>query len=95
VNKASLHRPDAVMNVGISHAHNWLKNSRCREAFTILYSGYSARREKGMARYRALGNRWRTKLYSLAGKKSPSNRGLRRIMPRESHNRLEKDGQNS
>ena len=61
-----------MLNLGISHAQNLAGELLGdREAFTILYSGYSARREKGWhVHIVLLGNRWRKAwLYAvLAGK---------------------------
>ncbi|MGH7628311.1 MAG: hypothetical protein ACREOF_02805 [Gemmatimonadales bacterium] len=61
-----------MLNLGISHAQNLAGELLGdREAFTVLYSGYSARREKGWhVHIVLLGNRWRKAwLYAvLAGK---------------------------
>jgi len=71
-----------MLNIGISHAQECsgaLLNDR--EAFTILYSGYSARREKGWhVHIVLLGNRWRKAwLYAvLAGKNLLQAFGLRK-----------------
>lgn len=71
-----------MLNLGIDHAQNLSENLLGdREAFTILYSGYSARREKGWhVHIVLLGNRWRKAwLYSvLAGKNLLQAIGLRR-----------------
>lgn len=71
-----------MLNIGVSHAQELsgvLLNDR--EAFTILYSGYSARREKGWhVHIVLLGNRWRKAwLYAvLAGKNLLQAIGLRK-----------------
>jgi len=71
-----------MLTIGIGHAqelsHKLLGDA---EAFTILYSGYSARREKGWhVHIVLLGNRWRKAwLYSvLAGKNLLQALGLRK-----------------
>jgi len=79
--------PDAIevtemLTIGISQAQNIAESELGdREAFTILYSGYSARREKGWhVHIVLLGNRWRKAwLYSvLAGKNLLQAIGLRK-----------------
>jgi hypothetical protein len=71
-----------MLNIGIRHAQKLsgaLLNDR--EAFTILYSGYSARREKGWhVHIVLLGNRWRKAwLYAvLAGKNLLQAIGMRK-----------------
>lgn len=71
-----------MLNFGISHAQELAgKLLGDTEAFTILYSGYSARREKGWhVHIVLLGNRWRKAwLYAvLAGKNLVQAMGLRR-----------------
>lgn len=71
-----------MLNLGIGYAQNLAGELLGdREAFTILYSGYSARREKGWhVHIVLLGNRWRKAwLYSvLAGKNLVQALGLRR-----------------
>lgn len=79
-----------MLNLGISHAQSLAgKLLRDPEAFTILYSGYSARREKGWhVHIVLLGNRWRKAwLYAvLAGKNLLQAFGLRKdYAPRISH----------
>ena len=70
-----------MLNIGVGHAQELagrLLNDQ--EAFTILYSGYSARREKGWhVHIVLLGNRWRKAwLYAvLAGKNLLQAFGLR------------------
>ncbi len=71
-----------MLNLGVGHAqalaYDLLGD---REAYTILYSGYSARREKGWhVHIVLLGNRWRKAwLYALlAGKNLAQAFGLRR-----------------
>ena len=71
-----------MLNLGIGHAQGLANEllGDC-EAFTILYSGYSARREKGWhVHIVLLGNRWRKAwLYAvLAGKNLVQALGLRR-----------------
>ena len=50
-----------MLNIGMRHAQNLaLELLNDKEAFTILYSGYSARREKGWHIHIVLlGNRWK------------------------------------
>ncbi|HET9404184.1 MAG TPA: hypothetical protein VFO57_06360 [Burkholderiales bacterium] len=71
-----------MLKLGISHAQNLAEELfGDREAFTILYSGYSARREKGWhVHIVLLGNRWRKAwLYAvLAGKNLAQALGLKR-----------------
>lgn len=71
-----------MLNLGIRHAQDLAGELLGdREAFTILYSGYSARREKGWhVHIVLLGNRWRKAwLYAvLAGKNLAQAFGLRR-----------------
>ncbi|MGC2047567.1 MAG: hypothetical protein WA635_03000 [Gallionella sp.] len=71
-----------MLNLGISYAQNLAEELLGdREAFTILYSGYSARREKGWhVHIVLLGNRWRKAwLYAvLAGKNLAQALGLKR-----------------
>ena len=71
-----------MLTLGITHAQNIAgKLLGDREAFTILYSGYSARREKGWhVHIVLLGNRWRKAwLYTiLASKNFVQAIGLRR-----------------
>ena len=71
-----------MLNLGISHAQNLAGELLGdKEAFTILYSGYSARREKGWhVHIVLLGNRWRKAwLYIvLAGKNLFQALGLKR-----------------
>ena len=71
-----------MLNLGISHAQHLAEELLSDpEAFTILYSGYSARREKGWhVHIVLLGNRWRKAwLYAvLAGKNLLQALGLRR-----------------
>lgn len=71
-----------MLNIGIQHAQDlafqFLKD---KEAFTILYSGYSARREKGWhVHIVLLGNRWKKAwLYLvLSGKNVAQAFGLRK-----------------
>ena len=71
-----------MLTLGIDHAQN-LANRLLGDpqAFTILYSGYSARREKGWhVHILLLGNRWRKAwLYLvLAGKNLAQALGMRR-----------------
>lgn len=71
-----------MLNVGISYAQQLAEESlNDSEAFTILYSGYSARREKGWhVHIVLLGSRWRKAwLYAvLAGKNFLQALGLRK-----------------
>lgn len=71
-----------MLNLGIDYAQQLAgKLLGDREAFTILYSGYSARREKGWhVHIVLLGNRWRKAwLYAvLAGKNLAQALGLRK-----------------
>ena len=71
-----------MLNVGISHAQHLAEELLGdREAFTILYSGYSARREEGWhVHIVLLGNRWwKAWLYAvLAGKNLLQALGLRK-----------------
>lgn len=71
-----------MLNLGIGHAQELSqKLLGDREAFTILYSGYSSRREKGWhVHIVLLGNRWRKAwLYIvLAGKNLAQAFGFRR-----------------
>ena len=71
-----------MLNLGTSYAQNLaLDFLGDKEAFTILYSGYSARREKGWhVHIVLLGNRWRKAwLYLiLAGKNMLQAFGLRK-----------------
>jgi hypothetical protein len=81
-----------MLNIGICRAQE-LSGALLsdREAFTILYSGYSARREKGWhVHIVLLGNRWRKAwLYALlAGKNLLQAFGLRKDdAPRIRHER--------
>lgn len=62
-----------MLNLGVAHAQQLsLELLGDREAFTILYSGYSARREKGWhVHIVLLGNRWRKAwLYAVLGGKN-------------------------
>lgn len=79
--------PDAsevteMMSLGIEHAQNLAYELLGdREAFTVLYSGYSARREKGWHIHIVLlGNRWRKAwlYFILAGKNLFQAMGLRK-----------------
>ena len=71
-----------MLNIGMQHAQNLafeLLNDK--EAFTILYSGYSARREKGWhVHIVLLGNRWKKAwLYLvLSGKNIAQAFGIRK-----------------
>ena len=71
-----------MLNFGVSHAQHLAGELLGdTEAFTVLYSGYSARREKGWhVHIVLLGNRWRKAwLYAvLAGKNLVQALGLRR-----------------
>lgn len=71
-----------MLNLGIGHAQELSRELLGDpEAFTILYSGYSSRREKGWhVHIVLLGNRWRKAwLYMvLAGKNLLQAFGLRR-----------------
>ena len=71
-----------MLNLGIDYAQQLAgKLLGDREAFTILYSGYSARREKGWhVHIVLLGNRWRKAwLYAvLVGKNLAQALGLRK-----------------
>ena len=71
-----------MLNLGIDYAQQLAgKLLGDREAFTILYSGYSARREEGWhVHIVLLGNRWRKAwLYAvLAGKNLAQALGLRK-----------------
>ncbi len=71
-----------MLNLGIGHAQRLASELLGdSEAFTIMYSGYSARREKGWhVHIVLLGNRWRKAwLYAvLAGKNIVQALGLRR-----------------
>jgi hypothetical protein len=71
-----------MLNLGVGHAQGLASELLGDpEAFTILYSGYSARREKGWhVHIVLLGNRWRKAwLYAvLAGKNLVQALGLRR-----------------
>jgi len=71
-----------MLNLGIRHAQSLARDFLGDpEAFTILYSGYSARREKGWhVHIVLLGNRWRKAwLYLvLAGKNLLQAIGLKR-----------------
>lgn len=71
-----------MLKLGIGHAQRLASELLGdSEAFTILYSGYSARREKGWHIHIVLlGNRWRKAwLYAvLAGKNLLQALGLRR-----------------
>jgi hypothetical protein len=71
-----------MLNLGIRHAQGLADDFLGDpEAFTILYSGYSARREKGWhVHIVLLGNRWRKAwLYlALAGKNLLQAIGLKR-----------------
>lgn len=71
-----------MLNLGIAYAQQLAgEQLGDREAFTILYSGYSARREKGWhVHIVLLGNRWRKAwLYAvLAGKNLAQALGLRK-----------------
>ena len=50
-----------MLNIGVSYAQKMaLQYVGDKEAFSVLYSGYSARREKGWhVHIVLLGNRWR------------------------------------
>jgi len=71
-----------MLTLGISHAQKLaLELLNDAEAFTILYSGYSARREKGWhVHIVLLGNRWKKAwLYMiLSGKNLVQAIGLRK-----------------
>ena len=71
-----------MLNLGVSHAQRLaLEIVGDAEAFTILYSGYSARREKGWHIHIVLlGNRWKKAwLYMiLSGKNLAQAFGLRK-----------------
>lgn len=71
-----------MLTVGTSYAQNLAQTSLGdSEAFTILYSGYSARREKGWhVHIVLLGNRWKKAwLYMvLSGKNLLQAMGLRK-----------------
>lgn len=71
-----------MLKLGIGHAQELSRELLGDpEAFTILYSGYSSRREKGWhVHIMLLGNRWRKAwLYAvLAGKNLLQAFGLRR-----------------
>jgi hypothetical protein len=71
-----------MLNLGIDYAQQLAGQLLGdREAFTILYSGYSARREKGWhVHVVLLGNRWKKAwLYAvLAGKNLAQALGLRK-----------------
>lgn len=71
-----------MLTLGISHAQKLAEESvGDPEAFTILYSGYSARREKGWhVHIVLLGNRWKKAwLYMiLSGKNLAQAFGLRK-----------------
>jgi len=71
-----------MLNIGVRHAQDLSgKLLNDREAFSILYSGYSSRREKGWhVHIVLLGNRWRKAwLYTvLAGKNLLQALGLRK-----------------
>ncbi len=62
-----------MLNIGVSYAQKIaLEQLSDKEAFSILYSGYSARREKGWhVHIVLLGNRWRKAwLYFVLGMKN-------------------------
>lgn len=71
-----------MLNIGMQHAQNLaLELLNDKEAFTILYSGYSARREKGWhVHIVLLGNRWKKAwLYLvLSGKNIAQAFGIRK-----------------
>ncbi len=71
-----------MLNLGVAHAQSLADELLGdKEAFTVLYSGYSARREKGWhVHIVLLGNRWRKAwLYALlAGKNLAQVLGLRK-----------------
>lgn len=71
-----------MLNLGIEHAQALARELLGdAEAYTILYSGYSARREKGWhVHIVLLGNRWRKAwlYFVLAGKNLFQAFGLRR-----------------
>ncbi len=71
-----------MLNLGVRHAQTLARRELGdSEAYTILYSGYSSRREKGWhVHIVLLGNRWRKAwLYAvLAGKNLAQALGLRR-----------------
>lgn len=71
-----------MLTIGMQHAQNLaLELLNDKEAFTILYSGYSARREKGWhVHIVLLGNRWKKAwLYLvLSGKNLAQALGLRK-----------------
>lgn len=71
-----------MRNLGIGHAQELSRDLLGDpEAFTILYSGYSSRREKGWhVHIVLLGNRWRKAwlCFVLAGKNLMQAFGLRR-----------------
>ncbi len=71
-----------MLNIGTKHAQELaLKLLNDAEAFTILYSGYSARREKGWhVHIVLLGNRWKKAwlYFVLAGKNILQALGLRK-----------------
>ena len=78
----SPHEVTEMLNMGIQRGQQLAFDAvGDREAFTILYSGYSARREKGWhVHIVLLGNRWKKAwLYlMLAGKNSLQALSLRR-----------------
>lgn len=71
-----------MLNLGVSHAQELsLCHLGDREAFSILYSGYSSRREKGWHIHIVLlGNRWKKAwlYFVLAGKNMAQAFGFRR-----------------
>jgi hypothetical protein len=71
-----------MLTLGVSHAQEIAGELLGdRQAFTILYSGYSARREKGWhVHIVLLGNRWKKAwlYFVLAGKNLAQAFGLRR-----------------
>ncbi len=71
-----------MINLGVKQARKLaLKNLNDREAYSILYSGYSSRREKGWHIHIVLlGNRWKKAwlYFVLAGKNLLQAFGLRK-----------------
>jgi len=71
-----------MMTLGVTHAQDLAQELLGdRDAFTVLYSGYSARREKGWHIHIVLlGNRWKKAwlYFVLAGKNLSQAFGLRK-----------------
>jgi len=78
----SIHQVTEMLNLGVAQAQELaFEKLKDKEAFSILYSGYSSRREKGWHIHIVLlGNRWKKAwlYFVLAGKNLLQAFGLRK-----------------